>query len=244
MRPAINVGISVSRVGGNAQIKAMRQVAGTLRLDLAQYRELAAFAQFGSDLDKASLAQLNRGRRLVEILKQGQYQPLPVEKQILIIFAGTSGLPGRSPGRAVPRVRRGTLPLRGERARAGCCSQDSREEGARRRAARRDASASSRSSRSASWRSRLTAEGAPMPSLIDIRRRIRSVQNTQQITRAMKMVSAAKLRRAQDRVLAARPYAALLRQVLARRGARRPRPTSAWRPIRCWPQRPGTAHPA
>ncbi len=92
VRPAINVGVSVSRVGGNAQVKAMRQVAGSLRLDLAQFRELAAFAQFGSDLDKASRAQLNRGRRLVEILKQGQYKPLPVEKQILIIFAGTSGM--------------------------------------------------------------------------------------------------------------------------------------------------------
>jgi F-type H+-transporting ATPase subunit alpha len=90
VRPAIDVGLSVSRVGGSAQVKAMRQVAGTMRLDLAQFRELAAFAQFGSDLDKASLAQLNRGRRLVEILKQGQYQPLPVEKQILIIFAGTN----------------------------------------------------------------------------------------------------------------------------------------------------------
>jgi len=89
-RPAINVGISVSRVGGSAQIKAMRSIAGTLRLDLAQYRELAAFSQFGSDLDKSSQAQLNRGRRLVEILKQGQYQPLPVEKQVLIIFAGTN----------------------------------------------------------------------------------------------------------------------------------------------------------
>jgi F-type H+/Na+-transporting ATPase subunit alpha len=91
VRPAINVGISVSRVGGSAQIKAMRQVAGTLRLDLAQYRELAAFAQFGSDLDKTSQAQLNRGKRLVEVLKQGQYQPLPVEKQVLIVYAGTNG---------------------------------------------------------------------------------------------------------------------------------------------------------
>ncbi|MDE3179338.1 MAG: F0F1 ATP synthase subunit alpha [Acidobacteriota bacterium] len=91
VRPAVDVGLSVSRVGGNAQIKAMRQVAGTLRLDLAQYRELAAFAQFGSDLDKATQAQLNRGRRLTEILKQDQYQPLPVEKQVLIIFAGTNG---------------------------------------------------------------------------------------------------------------------------------------------------------
>jgi F-type H+-transporting ATPase subunit alpha len=91
VRPAINVGISVSRVGGSAQIKAMKQVAGTLRLDLAQYRELAAFAQFGSDLDKATLAQLNRGQRMVELLKQDQYKPLPVEQQILVIFAGTNG---------------------------------------------------------------------------------------------------------------------------------------------------------
>jgi F-type H+-transporting ATPase subunit alpha len=91
VRPAINVGISVSRVGGNAQIKAMKQVAGTLRLELAQYREMAAFAQFGSDLDQATQRQLNRGARLVELLKQGQYEPLSVEKQILIIYAGTNG---------------------------------------------------------------------------------------------------------------------------------------------------------
>jgi F-type H+-transporting ATPase subunit alpha len=91
IRPAVNVGLSVSRVGGNAQIKAMKQVAGTLRLELAQYRELAAFAQFGSELDRATQAQLNRGRRLTEILKQDQYQPLSVEKQVVIIFAGTQG---------------------------------------------------------------------------------------------------------------------------------------------------------
>jgi F-type H+-transporting ATPase subunit alpha len=91
VRPAVNVGISVSRVGGSAQIKAMRQVAGSMKLELAQYRELAAFAQFGSDLDKATQAQLNRGQRLVEILKQGQFSPLPFSKQILIIYAGTSG---------------------------------------------------------------------------------------------------------------------------------------------------------
>jgi F-type H+-transporting ATPase subunit alpha len=93
IRPAINVGLSVSRVGGNAQIKAVRQVAGTLRLDLAQYRELAAFAQFGSDqLDKATQAQLARGQRLTELLKQGQFSPLSVEEQVLVLFAGTSGL--------------------------------------------------------------------------------------------------------------------------------------------------------
>ena len=90
VRPAVNVGLSVSRVGGNAQIKAMKSVAGTLRLELAQYRELAAFAQFGSDLDKATQAQLARGARLVEILKQPQYRPIPVEKQVALIFAGTN----------------------------------------------------------------------------------------------------------------------------------------------------------
>src|ERR1043165_2091690 len=91
VRPAINVGISVSRVGGNAQTKAMKSIAGRLRLEMAQYRALAAFAQFGSDLDKASVDQLNRGKHLVEILKQGQYVPLPLEKQIVIIYAGTRG---------------------------------------------------------------------------------------------------------------------------------------------------------
>ena len=92
IRPAIDVGLSVSRVGGNAQIKAMKSVAGTLRLDLAQYRELEAFAKFGSDLDKATLSQLTRGERMVEILKQNQYVPMDVEKQIAIIFAASKGL--------------------------------------------------------------------------------------------------------------------------------------------------------
>jgi F-type H+-transporting ATPase subunit alpha len=91
VRPAINVGISVSRVGGNAQIKAMKQVAGRLRLDLAQFRELEAFATFGSELDKASQAQIDRGQRVVEILKQPQYQPMSVERQVISIFAATNG---------------------------------------------------------------------------------------------------------------------------------------------------------
>jgi F-type H+-transporting ATPase subunit alpha len=104
VRPAINVGNSVSRVGGSAQIKAMRQVAGTLRVDLAQYRELAAFAQFGSsDLDKATQQQLNRGARLVELLKQPQYNPLPVEQQVVAVYAGTNGLFDTIP---VPDIRR------------------------------------------------------------------------------------------------------------------------------------------
>ena len=91
VRPAVNVGLSVSRVGSAAQTKAMKQVAGTLRLDLAQFRELAAFAQFGSDLDKSTMAQIERGRRMVEILKQDQYVPLPVEDQIMVLFAGSHG---------------------------------------------------------------------------------------------------------------------------------------------------------
>ena len=101
IRPAVNVGLSVSRVGGSAQVKAMRQVAGKLRLDLAQYRELAAFAQFGSELDRATQQQLARGQRMVEVLKQGQYVPVPVEKQILYLYAGTQGLLDDLPVEAV-----------------------------------------------------------------------------------------------------------------------------------------------
>src|SRR5213593_833133 len=106
VRPAINVGISVSRVGGNAQIKAMRQVAGRLRLDLAQYRALAAFAQFGSDLDKTTQAQLTRGERMVELLKQEQFVPMPVEQQVISIFTGTQGHLDDVPVEAVRRFER------------------------------------------------------------------------------------------------------------------------------------------
>jgi len=103
VRPAINVGISVSRVGGNAQIKAMKKVAGSLKLDLAQYRELEAFAKFGSDLDKATQRTLSKGARLVELLKQGQYSPLPVEKQVVSIYIGTSGILDEIPVSEVKR---------------------------------------------------------------------------------------------------------------------------------------------
>jgi F-type H+-transporting ATPase subunit alpha len=103
VRPAVNVGISVSRVGGSAQVRAMRQVAGSLRIELAQYREMAAFAQFGSDLDAATQRQLARGSRLVEVLKQGQYEPLPVERQVLIIYAATNGYVDHLPEAAVRR---------------------------------------------------------------------------------------------------------------------------------------------
>jgi len=97
LRPAINVGLSVSRVGSSAQTRAMKQVAGSMRLDLAQFRELAAFAQFSSDLDKATKARIDRGQRLTEILKQPQYQPVPVEKQVMIIYAATNGFLDSTP---------------------------------------------------------------------------------------------------------------------------------------------------
>ena len=111
IRPAINVGISVSRVGGHAQIKAMKKVAGSLRIDLAQYRELEAFAKFGSDLDKSTLAQLRRGARLVELLKQGQFVPLPVEKEVVSLFAGTNGFVDEVPLEQVERYERELLEL-------------------------------------------------------------------------------------------------------------------------------------
>ena len=103
VRPAVNPGISVSRVGGHAQIKAMKQVASSLRLDLAQYRELEAFVKFGSDLDKTTQAQITRGQRLVEILKQDQYEPMPVAKQVAIIYAGTQGMLDQIPVKIVRR---------------------------------------------------------------------------------------------------------------------------------------------
>ncbi len=109
VRPAVNAGLSVSRVGGAAQIKAMKQVAGMLRLDLAQFRELAAFAQFASDLDKATLAQIERGKRMVELLKQDQYVPMPVDEQIIVIFAGTQGFLDDLPLEAIKPFEEGLL---------------------------------------------------------------------------------------------------------------------------------------
>jgi F-type H+-transporting ATPase subunit alpha len=111
VRPAINVGLSVSRVGGAAQVKAMKQVAGSLRLDLAQFRELEAFAAFGSDLDKATQQQLTRGTRLVEVLKQPQYQPLPLEKQVAILYAGTKGYLDKYPVEVLGKYEAGLYPF-------------------------------------------------------------------------------------------------------------------------------------
>jgi F-type H+-transporting ATPase subunit alpha len=109
-RPAINVGLSVSRVGGNAQTKAMKQVAGRLRIDLAQYREMAAFAKFGSDLDKSTQALLSRGARLQELLKQNLYSPYPVEKQVVLLYAGTNGYTDIYPEAAIAKYEREMLP--------------------------------------------------------------------------------------------------------------------------------------
>src|SRR5688572_24904256 len=109
VRPAVNVGISVSRVGGSAQTKAMKKIAGRLRLELASYREKAAFAQFGSDLDKATLAQLNRGKRMVELLKQGQFQPMPIEEQVVVIYAGTNGFVDNYPVAVITRYEKELL---------------------------------------------------------------------------------------------------------------------------------------
>lgn len=109
IRPAINVGLSVSRVGGSAQIKTMKQVAGTLRLDLAQYREMAAFSQFGSELDKATQAQLARGVRMVELLKQEQYRPMPVADQVISIFAGVNGFIDNIPVNKIREFEKGLI---------------------------------------------------------------------------------------------------------------------------------------
>ncbi|MGH8926735.1 MAG: F0F1 ATP synthase subunit alpha, partial [Acidimicrobiia bacterium] len=115
IRPAMNAGISVSRVGGNAQVKAMKKIAGPLRLNLAQFRELAAFAEFGSELDASSLALLERGRRVVEVLKQGQFAPVPVEEQILAIYAVTEGLMDSVPIEDIHRFELGLRQFVGER---------------------------------------------------------------------------------------------------------------------------------
>ncbi len=219
IRPAINVGLSVSRVGGNAQIKAMRQVAGSLRLDLAQYRELAAFAQFGSDqLDKATQAQLARGQRLTEVLKQGQFSPLPVEEQVLVIFAGTSGLIDDMRRRGCAALREGPGRVCAHALRLAAVA-DRAEETDHRRGAR-GTEARHRRIQGAIPGQRARPAPSPaernpsMPTLLDFRRRIRSVKNTQQITRAMKFIAAARLRRAQETAVSLRPYAGGIREVL------------------------------
>ena len=215
VRPAINVGISVSRVGGSAQIKAMKSVAGRLRLDLAQYRELEAFAAFASDLDAATKRQLDRGARTVEVLKQGQYQPMPVEQQVMIIYAVTNGFIDDVPTRArCATGRRGfhefmtaRYPQVGDEA----PHREGDVEGARSRPEARRSSAYKQDRRHRQAAGLTAVE--PVQSMAkgrELKGRIKSVENTRKITRTMEMVATSKMKRAQDRVRAARPYATAL----------------------------------
>ena len=154
VRPAINVGISVSRVGGAAQIKAMKSVSGTLKIDLAQFRELEAFATFGSELDKVSQAQLDRGYRLTELLKQGLNAPVPVEEQVLVIYAGSDGLRRRRPG-----VRGAALRVRAARATSGPTTPTSSSTSATTGHAAREATSSSTALAHVHRRASTPAEG-------------------------------------------------------------------------------------
>ena len=212
VRPAINVGLSVSRVGGSAQVKGMKKVAGTLRLDLAQYREKQAFAQFGSDLDASTQAQLARGERLVEILKQGQYRPMPVELQVLSIFAANKGL---LDGLEVADI------LEYEKALHSFVEdkQKAALDEIRTKGSMSDETASSVFSVMKDFTEKfIQNKEAPelMAGLKEIRRRISSVKNTKQITRAMKLVSAAKLRRAQDAAVGGKRYVGDLQTIMRR----------------------------
>ena len=220
VRPAVNVGISVSRVGGAAQTKATKAVAGTLKLNLAQYREMAAFAQFGSDLDKATQEQLANGARQTEMLKQPQYSPLPMEEQVVSIFACTP--PEGAPVVGAPARARGHRALREGDARVHAHAPRRRARGdphQRQARGRNEAQARRRArrvrERVRAHASERAARPPDVPSLKDIKRRITSVRKTQQITRAMRMVAGAKLRRAQGAIESARPYADRMRATLA-----------------------------
>ena len=271
VRPAINVGISVSRVGGNAQIKAMKSVAGRLRLDLAQYRELEAFAAFGSDLDKASKAQLERGQRLVELLKQPQYSPYPVERQVVSIWLGTTGQLDDVPVDDVRRFETRVPRLRRPQARRASTSailstgklEDDTVESAggggqasSRRSSRPPPASGSRSRRADDAeamdddepgvdqrhqdstierrptdqrlrrpRRARTSAGRPTPTaetrrlslagqLRVYRRRIRSVQSTKKITRAMELIAASRIARRSSGSAASKPYADEITRVI------------------------------
>ena len=206
IRPAVNVGLSVSRVGSAAQIKAMKQVAGSIKGELAQYREMAAFAQFGSDLDAATQRLLNRGARLTELLKQPQFSPLKTEEQVVRDLCRRQRLSrqaGRRPGRP---VRAGPAHLRCATSTPRCCRRSAKE-GALSDELRDQAEGGDRRLRQDLRLSRTQAEQAESwPSLKDLKNRIASVKATQKITKAMQMVAAAKLRRAQEAAEAARPY--------------------------------------
>ena len=201
VRPAVNVGISVSRVGSSAQTKAMKKVAGRLRLDLAQYRELEAFAQFGSELDQATQQALNRGAKMVATLNQPQYAPWPMEEQVAALYAGVNGYLDDIPTDQVPRFQE---ELRQQLRTDGDDPEDDPRD---RRPLRRDVGEArtprSRSSRASSTSSR--AARSTLASTQDLKRRVRSISNTRKLTRAMELVASARLRRAQQRIEAMRP---------------------------------------
>ena len=213
VRPAISVGLSVSRVGSAAQIKAIKQVAGKIKLDLAQFRELAAFAQFGSDLDAATKARLDRGQRIVELFKQIQYNPIPVEEQVAVLWAMQNGLFRSGSGRASEAVPDEAPGIPADAKGESACGDSGRKKQIDKDLEARFGDRNQRVQERESVA--LTGQGAPykfqaMANTQDIRRRIKSIRNTAQITKAMQMVAASKMRKAQQHALAGRPYAALM----------------------------------
>ncbi len=241
VRPAINVGISVSRVGGAAQVRAMRKVSGSLRLDLSQYRELEAFAAFGSDLDAASAAALGRGSRLVELLKQPQYSPFPVEEQVISIWLGTSGKLDEVPVVDIRQVRE-RVPGPRAAQRRGRARRDPRHRQAHRRerraagrrrqglqarlhdlrgrnadqgrgAGRRDGVRRRRPGDRQGPQAR-TEDDLMAAQIRVLRRRIRSTQSIKKITRAMELIATSRIVKARARVLESRPYAEQITAVL------------------------------
>ncbi len=203
IRPAVNPGLSVSRVGGAAQTKAMKQVAGKMKLELAQFRELAAFAQFGSDLDPATQRQLDRGQRITEILKQPQYQPVSLEKQVMVFYAVTNNYLDKVPLDDIGAWQDGFL-------RYMDADPSQHRPGHRRSAKKLDDDDDRRAEAGDPGLQPDVPDaevGSAMPSTREIRRRIRSVKNIAKVTKAMETVAASKMRKAQQQVLATRPYA-------------------------------------
>ena len=211
VRPAVNVGISVSRVGASAQTKAMKKVAGRLRLDLAQYRELEAFAQFGSELDRATQQALTRGEKMVATLNQPQYQPWPMEEQVAAIYAGNEGYLDDIP---TPQVSRFQDELREHLRAEESIYKQIRESGDL-----PDELAQQLNAEIEKFKNGFNVEGearhlGQMASLQDLRRRITSVRNTRKITKALELVAGARLRRAQTRIEEMRPYADRMQELM------------------------------
>ena len=211
VRPAVNVGISVSRVGASAQTKAMKKVAGRLRLDLAQYRELEAFAQFGSELDRATQQALTRGEKMVATLNQPQYQPWPMEEQVTAIYAGINGYLDDIP---TPQVSRFQDELREHLRAEGELYKQIRETGDL-----PDELAEKLNAEIEKFRNGFNIEGRGLrPHRLgvaqDLRRRIASVRNTRKITKALELVAGARLRRAQSRIEEMRPYADRMQELM------------------------------